>query len=724
MAFPSELSQVARALNYDKQGNVSQVSISATVGVTSVGIGTTLPRYTLEVGAVGAAGTSLWVNGDARVTGVLSVGQGTITIDGTTNTINVGSATTIDSEGFRIGSSFLHTSGIEAQQFSVGLLTATTFQVTETTVTNMNVTGVVTALSMDGDLNSPGNTYYVATTGNDSDSGNNINMPYLTIAKALSVATNGDLINIAAGTYEETCPLTVPRGVTVKGAGLRATTIKPSAATKTKNIFLLNDISTVEDFTIRDSYYNSTDDTGYAFAYAPGIAITSRSPYVQRITVLNKGTTITADDPYGYDTADSPPTSYIAGRGALVDGSVVAGNSLEAGMLFNEVTFFTPNNKGVILTNGARAEYLNCFHYFASQAIVGTSGTVGIGSTANARIKLVGLNTSPVANDVIKLYSGGSPVAVGTVYSFSDPYVTITGKGYGTFSSVGIGSTQDVRVFQSDGTTQVGTADTISFADYKMFGAELRSVGCAVEYGSQGVVADGVGVQLRLFATNFNHVGSGKDMTNDPTLVIQANEVIELNSGQVSYVSIDQSGDFRVGDALYINQETGSVSFAATSYNLETIGNLTVTDGVSNTTTITPTSLTVGSLQIASNILSSTSGDINIDPAGSNEVNVTGNLNVSGILTASVLQVAALQKNDTSIALDDTGSDGTIRLNTDGTEAMRVTNNQRVGINSTIPGYDLDVNGSINSSTDVKIDGVSVLTTASDDATALAIALG
>ena len=47
-------------------------------------------------------------------------------------------------------------------------------------------------------------------------------------------------------------------------------------------------------------------------------------------------------------------------------------------MLFNEVTFFTPNQKGIILTNGARSEYLNCFHYFASQAIVGTSGSVGI----------------------------------------------------------------------------------------------------------------------------------------------------------------------------------------------------------------------------------------------------------------------------------------------------------------------------------------------------------
>ena len=47
-----------------------------------------------------------------------------------------------------------------------------------------------------------------------------------------------------------------------------------------------------------------------------------------------------------------------------------------------------------------------------------------------------------------------------------------------------------------------------------------------------------------------------------------------------------------------------------------------------------------------------------------------------------------------------------------------------VGVGITNPAYQLDVLGDINSSTDVKIGGVSVLTTASNDAVALAIALG
>ena len=49
-----------------------------------------------------------------------------------------------------------------------------------------------------------------------------------------------------------------------------------------------------------------------------------------------------------------------------------------------------------------------------------------------------------------------------------------------------------------------------------------------------------------------------------------------------------------------------------------------------------------------------------------------------------------------------------------------------VGINTTAPtgSYALDVHGTINSNTDVRVNGVSITATALADATALAIALG
>ena len=60
----------------------------------------------------------------------------------------------------------------------------------------------------------------------------------------------------------------------------------------------------------------------------------------------------------------------------------------------------------------------------------------------------------------------------------------------------------------------------------------------------------------------------------------------------------------------------------------------------------------------------------------------------------------------------------------DSSGAVGIANS--VGINTTAPtgSYALDVHGTINSNTDVQINGVSVTAAASGDATALAIALG
>ena len=650
---------------------------------------------------IGFGNTALIVEGDARIIGVLTIGSSSLTLDGDNNIINVGSGVTID------GNTNVIQLGSDVTIDSGGLDVAGVSSITATTIFG----------DIDGELNAPGNTHYVATTGDDDHTGDNINQPYRTLAKALSVASDGDVIHIAAGDYAETCPLTVPAGVTVRGNGMRSVTVRPTDSTKTENVFLLNNLSTIEDLTIKGSYYRSAGDTGYAFAYQPGIAITNRSPYIQRVTVLNRGSNVTADDPYGYDTADSPPTSYVAGRGAKVDGSLVDSESLEAGMLFNEVTFFTPNSKGIILTNGARAEYLNCFHYFASEAIVGESGSVGIASTAGSRLNVVGVTTTLSANDVVKQFDGGgNVVAIGTVKTFDSPYIVLTEKGSGIFTAIGAGSTNDVRFYDSDGTTQRGYADRVAFADYTMFGAELRSVGCAVEYGSKGVIADGDGVNMRLFALNFNHVGSGKDFSNDPTTSIQANETTQLNNGEVSYVSIDHKGDFRVGESFYVNQETGSVSFAATSVNLEVTGNMDVTDGV-DTSTLTPTSLSVGNLQLAANTFSSTAGDIVIDPANNSETRIQGDLSVIGILTASTISVDSLQTGDSSIAIDDTGSNGTIRFNTDGSEAFRVDSSQRIGIGTNNPDRTLTVEGDFDTYGqtqhygDLRVTGVSTLPT-------------
>lgn len=86
---------------------------SSGINTTSnVGIGTTNPRFTLEVGSVGSSGTSLFVNGDARVTGILTVGSSSIIINGNQNKILVGSGVSIDGNTGIISATAFYAGGI------------------------------------------------------------------------------------------------------------------------------------------------------------------------------------------------------------------------------------------------------------------------------------------------------------------------------------------------------------------------------------------------------------------------------------------------------------------------------------------------------------------------------------------------------------------------------------------------------------------------------------
>ena len=227
------------------------------------------------------------------------------------------------------------------------------------TATNIQVTNSVTASDINITLR-VGNTWYVSKNGFDTNYGDHLHATFLTVKHALSVAEPGDEIVIFPGVYEEIFPLLVPEGVTVHGNSIRAVTIIPTVLTKSNDAFLLNSGATVENLTVKDYYYNLLADTGYAFKFAPTYLFNGKSPYVQNVSVITSNS--------GLD---------LAGRGALVDGSVVNTTSTEASMLFHSVTFITPGAKGLVMTNGVRVEWLNSFTYFASVGTELTNGTLG-----------------------------------------------------------------------------------------------------------------------------------------------------------------------------------------------------------------------------------------------------------------------------------------------------------------------------------------------------------
>ena len=219
-----------------------------------------------------------------------------------------------------------------------------------------------------------GNIFYVSVNGDDSNTGDHVQDPFKTIRHALSQvdpSTQGPVeVRVFPGDYQEILPLEVPSNVSIRGMDLRTTIIRPATATQSEDVFLLNGDSTVSELTIKDFFYDSINDKGYAFRFAPGTATTIRSPYVQNVTVITQGSATSTSDPRGFASGD-------AGKGALVDGADVVNNGIDASMLFHSVTFITPGVDALTMTNGVKVEWLNSFTYFANRGLYAVNGTTG-----------------------------------------------------------------------------------------------------------------------------------------------------------------------------------------------------------------------------------------------------------------------------------------------------------------------------------------------------------
>ena len=499
-----------------------------------------------------------------------------------------------------------------------------------------------------------GNIYYVSTNGLDTNVGKHPNDTFLTVKKALTAAVSGDTIFIYPGTYTEIFPLTVPVGVVVKGQSLRSVTIKPTVATVDKDVFLLNGETTVEDLTISDYRYNSGNNTGYAFRFATGFTVTTKSPYIRNVTVISRGSVTSASDPYGFDSND-------AGKGVLLDGSVANILSKEAACLFHSVTFFTPNQECLSATNGVRVEWLNCFSYFADKGMYLYSGATGFANAGKTALRLSGLTGTFNVGNTISYYDtdGVTVLASGTIAAKdTDGKLYLTGKVTGLV--VGGTVAQDVR-----NTSNGATATKIELVDYSDFGVEVRAIGSATVYGNYGIQGVGLGVVAYLIGQNLAYIGVGKRSDNDVSFVIQANEIVETGGAKIYYNSVDHRGSFRIGDLFHVNQQNGTIEF--TNATIQSATGVTFTNGA-NTTYIDGTKIETGNLRLSGNTLESVTGALEI--AGGNDqinftnnVNIAGNLDVTGNVTISGNIQVGDQTTDTVSFVANVSSDIIPKLN-------------------------------------------------------------
>jgi hypothetical protein len=433
---------------------------------------------------------------------------------------------------------------------------------------DMNIGGRLYVQGIDL-LTAGGDVIYVSEVGDDTNDGIRPQSAVRTIKRALELAgelNTGASVEIAPGIYVEEFPLTVPVGTAVKGAGLRQTTVRPTTATNTQSAFLLNGETTISDFSVTGFY-----KPGYAFKFAPGAKITTRSPYVQRFTVLTLGSNPQPGDPYGFDSND-------AGGGAYLDGSQVDATSLEAAFLFNEATFITPNSTAVYITNGTRVELLNGFSYFSDRGIEAKSGDTGWGGEGRTRLRLVNTTgTFASGQNLYYISSTGTVLANGLIDEITDEYVYLEGKASGfeealdrAGKTVNVYGTTELSSFQR----KIGTAsvhfindgdllDIVSDADLQ-YGLSSYTLEAYV-YLKQGSVKQYIFDKGSTSATEFGiYIGTDNKVVGQHSTSLFTSTSV-LSTG--TWYHIMMSRDAASTNRLFVNGVLEAVTTSSASIN-------------------------------------------------------------------------------------------------------------------------------------------------------------
>jgi len=357
--------------------NVSGVSTSGTLNVGTggtvittvttglVGIGTTNPRFALEVGAVGASGTTLFVNGDARITGILTIGTSSITLNGSTNIINVGTGVTING--------------------STGIISATSIVLGGATLTGAGVTSVVagTGITVSG------------STGQVTITATGVGSSQFVVTSA-GIHT---LSNVGIGTTNPTSALTVTGDALVTGVVTATTFIGALTGTATTAAGLSGTPNiTVGSITASSASISGNVSIGGTLTYEDVTNVDSLGIVTARtgIQVLANGI-----NAVGIVTA----TSFSGDGSALTNISASKFVTTAAGIhTLSNVGIGTTNPTSALTVKGTSAlENVTVSGVSSFIGAVSCASTISFGTTA-----YFGVNDEIVLNDKFKVYTDAS----------------------------------------------------------------------------------------------------------------------------------------------------------------------------------------------------------------------------------------------------------------------------------------------------------------------------
>lgn len=444
------------------------------------------------------------------------------------------------------------------------------------------------------------NILYVTPDGNDSNTGRKLGDAKATIAAAVAIATTGTAIKISPGTYIESNPIKLPPQVSIVGESLREVTVTPQ--NQNEDLFHVSPGNYIEGL----SFIGTLDAGKGVFAFDPDtIRYFNQSPYIRNCTnFIENSCGLKIDGNHALGNLKSMVMdSYTQFNKNGIGVSITNEGYAQLVSLFTICC-----DTAVYCGSGGACDLTNSNSSFGNYGLVadgvGSIQHIGIiTSAADAgatSFVISGVGTSRLFDGQVtyfdKLYYEVESISVsagGTGYT-NTPTITIsspeTSWGIDAEATATIvnGSITEVNLFSSGRGFETVPIITVSSPDvgintavlslqiipkyYSIISCTQPNAGiCTFTINEQLPYAVGVGTTVSIFKQSrilasghsFEYIGSGTTIESalpqTGGVPIQENEVDMRNGGLVVYTSTDQSGNFKIGDGVTIDQNTGTI---------------------------------------------------------------------------------------------------------------------------------------------------------------------
>ena len=250
------------------------------------------------------------------------------------------------------------------------------------------------------------NILYVTPDGKDTNTGLKLGDAKRTIGAAVTAATTGTVIKVAAGSYVENNPIALPNQVSIVGDSLREVSVTPQ---NQGDLFYVSNGNYIAEMS-----FVGPSNTGAIFAFNPNTPVyNNQSPYIQNCT-------------------NFIPSSI----GMKVDGRYSIGPTKS--MVLDSYTQYNQGGIGVSITNEGYAQLVSLFTICPDTAVFCGSGGACDLTNSNASFGNYGLVSDGVGP---RKYSGilstSSDVNADTfAVAFNNPTFNVTNAIYNNVTGI------------------------------------------------------------------------------------------------------------------------------------------------------------------------------------------------------------------------------------------------------------------------------------------------